>query len=259
MRLLALALLCALLSGPCSGEDPEAENKTTPAPVPPTLRATEMPGSGATSPLPHPGSTRPSGAPAAVGTTAKELSTASQLTARPSVSPAVSGTGAATSGVTKASPTPQHSPAATSLPLSNAVSTSQSVQAKTENQSSLATTGKTASTLQPGAPTASTPPGTAATALDTSSQPAVGGTENPSNASSSSANPSYSSVVLPVVIALIVMTLSVFALVGLYRVCRRRDPGPPDSGNDQPPSEKESVKLLTVKTISHESGLAFGC
>ncbi|XP_016049277.1 endomucin isoform X2 [Erinaceus europaeus] len=69
------------------------------------------------------------------------------------------------------------------------------------------------------------------------------------------ASPEYSSVILPVVIALIVITLSVFALVGLYRLCRRTQPGAPENGNDQPPqSDRESVKLLTVKTISHEPG-----
>lgn len=56
------------------------------------------------------------------------------------------------------------------------------------------------------------------------------------------------------VIALIVITLSVFVLVGLYRMCWKKDPGTPENGNDQPQSDKESVKLLTVKTISHESG-----
>uniref|UniRef100_A0A8C6QH56 Endomucin n=1 Tax=Nannospalax galili TaxID=1026970 RepID=A0A8C6QH56_NANGA len=66
--------------------------------------------------------------------------------------------------------------------------------------------------------------------------------------------PSYSSIILPVVIALIVITLLVFTLVGLYRMCWKRDPGTPENGNDQPQSDKESVKLLTVKAISHESG-----
>nr|KAF6431114.1 endomucin [Rousettus aegyptiacus] len=80
------------------------------------------------------------------------------------------------------------------------------------------------------------------------------GTENAKNASSSSSSPSYSSVILPVVIALIVITLSAFVLVGLYRMCRKTDPGTPENGNDQPQSDKESVKLLTVKTISHEYG-----
>ncbi|XP_047654651.1 endomucin isoform X3 [Phacochoerus africanus] len=79
------------------------------------------------------------------------------------------------------------------------------------------------------------------------------GIENARNASSST-SPSYSSIILPVVIALIVITLSVFVLVGLYRMCWKKDPGTPENGNDQPQSDKESVKLLTVKTISHESG-----
>ncbi|KAL6088575.1 hypothetical protein STEG23_001809 [Scotinomys teguina] len=72
-----------------------------------------------------------------------------------------------------------------------------------------------------------------------------------------STTPSYSSIILPVVIALIVITLLVFTLVGLYRMCWKRDPGTPENGNDQPQSDKESVKLLTVKTISHESGFSF--
>ncbi|XP_064240127.1 endomucin isoform X2 [Aotus nancymaae] len=80
------------------------------------------------------------------------------------------------------------------------------------------------------------------------------GTENGKNASASATSPSYSSIILPVVIALIVITLSVFVLVGLYRVCWKSDPGTAENGNDQPQSDKESVKLLTVKTISHESG-----
>uniref|UniRef100_A0A4X2LQE3 Endomucin n=1 Tax=Vombatus ursinus TaxID=29139 RepID=A0A4X2LQE3_VOMUR len=60
-------------------------------------------------------------------------------------------------------------------------------------------------------------------------------------------------VILPVVIALIAITLSVFTLVGLYRMCWKTDPGTPDNGTDQPQSDKESVKLLTVKTISPET------
>ncbi|XP_072480329.1 endomucin isoform X2 [Notamacropus eugenii] len=73
------------------------------------------------------------------------------------------------------------------------------------------------------------------------------------NTSSLLTNPSYSSVILPVVIALIAITLSVFTLVGLYRMCWKTDPGTPDNGTDQPQSDKESVKLLTVKTISPET------
>uniref|UniRef100_A0A4X2M2J7 Endomucin n=1 Tax=Vombatus ursinus TaxID=29139 RepID=A0A4X2M2J7_VOMUR len=64
-----------------------------------------------------------------------------------------------------------------------------------------------------------------------------------------------SGVILPVVIALIAITLSVFTLVGLYRMCWKTDPGTPDNGTDQPQSDKESVKLLTVKTISPETSM----
>ncbi|XP_068831536.1 endomucin isoform X2 [Capricornis sumatraensis] len=80
------------------------------------------------------------------------------------------------------------------------------------------------------------------------------GLENAKNASTSTTSPSYSSFILPMVIALIVITLSVFVLVGLYRMCWKTDPGTQENGNEQPQSDKESVKLLTVKTISHESG-----
>ncbi|XP_055290195.1 endomucin isoform X6 [Moschus berezovskii] len=80
------------------------------------------------------------------------------------------------------------------------------------------------------------------------------GLENAKNASTSTTSPSYSSIILPVVIALIVITLLVFVLVGLYRMCWKTDPGTQENGNEQPQSDKESVKLLTVKTISHESG-----
>ncbi|XP_074132835.1 endomucin isoform X2 [Sminthopsis crassicaudata] len=79
-----------------------------------------------------------------------------------------------------------------------------------------------------------------------------GSTKDSSNTSSFLTNSSYSSVILPVVIALIAITLSVFTLVGLYRMCWKTDPGTPDNGTDQSQSDKESVKLLTVKTISPE-------
>ncbi|XP_044537560.1 endomucin [Gracilinanus agilis] len=83
----------------------------------------------------------------------------------------------------------------------------------------------------------------------------LGSTKDSGTTSSLLTNSSYSSVILPVVIALIVITLSVFILVGLYRMCWKTDPGTPDNGTDQPQSDKESVKLLTVKTISPETKL----
>ncbi|KAM4834187.1 endomucin isoform 2-T2 [Thomomys bottae] len=146
---------------------------------------------------------------------------------------------------------------ATTLPFSDAVSTSKGFQPTTENQSSIKMTTMTASTQQPGASLSETTVlplflSTAVTPPRNLSQ--LQGTEDGKNATSPQTIPSYSSIILPVVIALIVITLSVFVLVGLYRMCWKKDPGAPENGNDQPQSDKESVKLLTVKTISHESG-----
>ncbi|XP_042557635.1 endomucin isoform X1 [Dipodomys spectabilis] len=148
----------------------------------------------------------------------------------------------------------------TTLPLSDAASTSQSFQHTSENQSSIKMTTVTASTHQSGAsPSKPTVlpflPSTSVTPPRNISQ--FQGTEDVENATSPPTIPSYSSIILPVVITLIVITLSVFVLVGLYRMCWKKDPGTPENGNDQPQSDKESVKLLTVKTISHESGLNF--
>nr|XP_054409401.1 endomucin isoform X1 [Pongo abelii] len=144
----------------------------------------------------------------------------------------------------------------TIVTLPNAVSTLQSSKPKTETQSSIKTTEIPGSILQPDASPSET--GTLSsipvTIPENTSQSQVIGTEGGKNASTSATSRSYSSIILPVVIALIVITLSVFVLVGLYRMCWKVDPGTPENGNDQPQSDKESVKLLTVKTISHESG-----
>uniref|UniRef100_A0A8C9DQZ1 Endomucin n=1 Tax=Prolemur simus TaxID=1328070 RepID=A0A8C9DQZ1_PROSS len=144
----------------------------------------------------------------------------------------------------------------TNPPLPNAVSTSQSFQHKTENQSTIKTTKITGNTPQPDTSPSGTSILFSVSTIITENilQSQVIGTEDGKNASSASTSPSYSSIILPVVIALIVITLSVFALVALYRMCWKKDPGTPENGNDQPQSDKESVKLLTVKTISHESG-----
>ncbi|XP_010338422.1 endomucin isoform X2 [Saimiri boliviensis] len=131
--------------------------------------------------------------------------------------------------------------AVTNLALPNAVSTLQSYQHKSSTRQPDASSSKTG-TLH------SMPVTIPESTLQSQ------GTENGKNASASAASPSYSSIILPVVIALIVITLSVFVLVSLYRVCWKSDPGTAENGNDQPQSDKESVKLLTVKTISHESG-----
>ncbi|XP_070308286.1 endomucin isoform X6 [Odocoileus virginianus] len=138
------------------------------------------------------------------GTSSEEATQMPHLATPSPVTPKAKGDGARTENITE---TKLSTTKATviSQSLSNAVSTSQSSDSKTETWSS------------------------------------IKATETPG-------------VILPVVIALIVITLSVFALVGLYRMCWNTDPGTQENGNEQPQSDKESVKLLTVKTISHESG-----
>ncbi|KAM6076845.1 endomucin [Chlamydotis macqueenii] len=64
----------------------------------------------------------------------------------------------------------------------------------------------------------------------------------------------YSSVILPIVITLIVITLSVFLLVALYRMCQKKTPERQENGTEQAQSDKEGVKLLSVKTTSPETG-----
>uniref|UniRef100_A0A8C3MXD5 Endomucin n=1 Tax=Geospiza parvula TaxID=87175 RepID=A0A8C3MXD5_GEOPR len=65
---------------------------------------------------------------------------------------------------------------------------------------------------------------------------------------------SYSNVILPIVITLIVITLSVFSLVALYKMCQKKTPERQENGAEQAQSDKEGVKLLSVKTTSSETG-----
>ncbi|KFO60587.1 Endomucin, partial [Corvus brachyrhynchos] len=65
----------------------------------------------------------------------------------------------------------------------------------------------------------------------------------------------FADVILPIVITLIVITLSVFSLVALYKMCQKKTPGiwfAFSAGEAQ--SDKEGVKLLSVKTTSSETG-----
>ncbi|KAL7982074.1 hypothetical protein Chor_001131 [Crotalus horridus] len=71
---------------------------------------------------------------------------------------------------------------------------------------------------------------------------------------------SYTGIILPVVIALIVISVIVFLLMALYRMCLKTTPGmytfvnhttPPNRA----PSDKENVKLISVKTTSSDSGM----
>ncbi|XP_040094315.1 endomucin [Oryx dammah] len=138
--------------------------------------------------------------------------------------------------------------------LSRVVSTSQSSDSKTETQSSIKATETPVNTSPPEASSFRTTTLSSISVTTPENISPSQGLENAKNASASTTSPSYSSFILPMVIALIVITLSVFVLVGLYRMCWKTDPGTQENGNEQPQSDKESVKLLTVKTISHESG-----
>ncbi|XP_023614178.1 endomucin isoform X9 [Myotis lucifugus] len=155
------------------------------------------------------------------GTTNKESLQTSLLSTLPSLIMTVKGEEATTNSVTKKELTTK-SATVTDLPLPNDVSTLQSSQNKTENQSSVNTTERPVSTSQPDASPSQTsilPPMSTAIAENISQSQ---GTENEKNASPSSTSSSHSSTA--------------------------------ENGNDQPQSDKESVKLLTVKTISHEAG-----
>ncbi|XP_073661667.1 endomucin isoform X2 [Tursiops truncatus] len=236
MKLLQGTILCLLLSSLCSGLDDTVKDTATPVLPSTSATKTSVPTSNTTS---SPNVAEKSTVEiSAKGATSKEPLETSLLSTLSSVTTAVNGSTA--KGVTKTAFITTRT-TVINRPLPNATSTLQSPQSKIN-------------TLQPDAsptriPTLSS---ISVTILENISQSQ--GTENAKNASSSSASPSYSSIILPVVIALIAITLSVFALVGLYRMCWKTDPGTPENGNDQPQSDKESVKLLTVKTISHESG-----
>ncbi|XP_003985189.3 endomucin isoform X2 [Felis catus] len=236
MKSLQVTILCLLFSLHSSKEDTGVNNTITG--VLPSTRATEI--SVSTSRIiPNPVLESTSGA-SPKGTTNKVSLNSSLLPTLSSLTTTIKDEGNTTKDVKKSEFTTANA-TVTNPPLSNAASTSQSSQHKI-NTLYPETSPSNASAL----PSISiTIPGNISQFQDT---------EDAKNASSSSASPSYSSIILPVVIALIVVTLSAFILVGLYRMCWKTDPGTPENGNDQPQSDKESVKLLTVKTISHESG-----
>ncbi|XP_025777965.1 endomucin [Puma concolor] len=231
MKSLQVTILCLLFSLYSSKEDTGVNNTITG--VSPSTRATEI--SVSTSSItPNPVLESTSGA-SPKGTANKESLNSSLLPTLSSLTSTIKDEGNTTRDVKKNEFTTANA-TVTNPPLSNAASTSQSSQHKTENQSSIKTTETPVNTLHP-----ETSPSNASTL------PSISITI-PGNISQ------FQGIILPVVIALIVVTLSAFILVGLYRMCWKTDPGTPENGNDQPQSDKESVKLLTVKTISHESG-----
>ncbi|XP_045676151.1 endomucin [Phyllostomus hastatus] len=252
MKLLQVTILCLLLVSSLRSEG--NDNQTTPALTSATPFTTEASFSMQVAKSSSPNVTTSTAGTSPNGTTNKESIQTPPLPTVTSIITTAKGEGATTNGVVMKNLTTA-TVTVRNLSLPSTVSTLQSAQDKTKNPSSINTTQIPVSTQQPDASTSETSsisPLVSTTIPENAST--AHGTQNAKNASPSSTNPSRSSIILPVVITLIVLTLSVFALVGLYRMCRKTDPGTPDNGNDQPQSDKESVKLLTVKTISHESG-----
>ncbi|CAO2600143.1 Emcn [Lemmus lemmus] len=240
MRLLQVtALLLLLCNRLCRSEDSEdVQDKSTPSLPTTSTTKSSVTTSGSVS-VTNPNNTKDG--PSPTGITNGELFKG-LLTPAPNSLTTVKHEEKPTPGVIKNHDLTTNT-TAPNLPLSNATSTLPSSQHK--------------STTQPpdASPKTTTSPLASLTTPETISQ--LQDTEDGKITATPSSNLSYSysSVILPVVIALIVITLLVFTLVGLYRMCWKRDPGAPENGNDQPQSDKESVKLLTVKTISHESGI----
>lgn len=248
MRLLQATALFFLLSNSlCRSEDSKDNSSPTPAETSTTNASATTPGTVSVTNLNKSTDGTPS-----EGTTKSELSETSLVPALNSLTTPKHEVGTTTEGPLKN----EGSTIKTTVPntpISNANSTLPSSQNKTENQSSIRTTEISVTTQLPDAsPKATVTPYASLSTAQTMSP--LQDTEDGKIATTPSTTPSYSSIILPVVIALVVITLLVFTLVGLYRICWKRDPGTPENGNDQPQSDKESVKLLTVKTISHESG-----
>ncbi|XP_010804252.1 endomucin isoform X2 [Bos taurus] len=238
MKLLQGTIFCLLLSS-ISSNDQIADTSATTTPLSTTSEINPTPPTRDTRTSPN--DKNSTGELSIEGTSSKEAAQMPHLLTPSPVTPNTKGDGASTESImeTKLSTTEA---TVMSQSLSNAVSTSQSSDSKINTSPPEASSFRTA--------TLSSISVTSAENIS----PSQVGLENAKNASASTTSPSYSSIILPIVIALIVITLSVFVLVGLYRMCWKTDPGTQENGNEQPQSDKESVKLLTVKTISHESG-----
>ncbi|XP_061275546.1 endomucin isoform X3 [Bos javanicus] len=232
MKLLQGTIFCLLLSS-ISSNDQIADTSATTTPLSTTSEINTTPPTRDTRTSPN--DKNSTGELSIEGTSSKEAAQMPHLLTLSPVTPNTKSDGASTKSImeTKLSTTEA---TVMSQSLSNAVSTSQSSDSKTETQSSIKATET---------PVNTSPPEASSFRTATLSSISVTTAENISLSQG---------IILPIVIALIVITLSVFVLVGLYRMCWKTDPGTQENGNEQPQSDKESVKLLTVKTISHESG-----
>ncbi|NWU97333.1 MUCEN protein, partial [Upupa epops] len=64
----------------------------------------------------------------------------------------------------------------------------------------------------------------------------------------------FADVILPVVITMIAVTLVAFSVAALYKLCQKKTPGICLAFSEKIHSDKEGVKLLSVKTTSPETG-----
>ncbi|XP_058694459.1 endomucin isoform X1 [Poecile atricapillus] len=147
--------------------------------------------------------------------------------------------------------------ASTSLSTTNTTQASGTQSAENKNLDAASTTGQSfSSTVSPERNTSAS--GTSGLPMSSPTSTTKPTSESPKSSSGNQTQTgsdiNYSNVILPVVITLIVITLSVFSLVALYKMCQKKTPERQENGAEQAQSGKEGVKLLSVKTTSSETG-----
>uniref|UniRef100_A0A8C3QM39 Endomucin n=1 Tax=Cyanoderma ruficeps TaxID=181631 RepID=A0A8C3QM39_9PASS len=147
--------------------------------------------------------------------------------------------------------------ASTSLSTTNTTQANGTQLAQTENLGAAPTTGLSFSSTDTPERNASHS-GTSGLPMisPTNSTKAISETPKSSsgNQTQTGSDIGYSNVILPIVITLMVISLSVFSLVALYKMCQKNTPERQENGAEQAQSDKEGVKLLSVKTTSPETG-----
>ncbi|KAI1238517.1 hypothetical protein IHE44_0013251 [Lamprotornis superbus] len=144
--------------------------------------------------------------------------------------------------------------ASTSLSTANTTQASVTQLAQNESLDAASTTGQSfPSTVSPERNTSAS--GTSGLPMSSPTNSTNPTSESPKSSSGNQTGSdiSYSNIILPIVITLIVITLSVFSLVALYKMCQKKTPERQENGAEQAQSDKEGVKLLSVKTTSPET------
>ncbi|XP_066042409.1 endomucin isoform X2 [Chamaea fasciata] len=193
---------------------------------------------------------------AAPGLTTAVRATTETITSSPTSSSSASTTSQTTQSTTKQPPAVTAA-ASTSLTTTNTTQANGTQLAQNENLSAAPTSGLSFSSTV--SPERNTPPsGTSGLPMISPTNSTKAFSESPKsvsgNQTQTGSDISYSNVILPIVITLIVITLSVFSLVALYKMCQKNTPERQENGAEQTQSDKEGVKLLSVKTTSPETG-----